>query len=133
MDSGTEDRKEKTQKSGPDDTLLMDTEPGGENTIYEGQQTRVAVMPSNRGQFGKCHQTVSKDSWYLGLAKPYSGRKSYFASTRETSDREEMLAEVTRFDEAISHGFGGETSGVLGKANQVEPLRKNDQSEIGGR
>ncbi|CAD6505022.1 BgTH12-00521 [Blumeria graminis f. sp. triticale] len=70
MDSITEDRKEETQKSGPEDTLLMDTEPGGENTIYEGQQTRAAVMPSNHGQFGKCHQTISKDSWYLGLAKP---------------------------------------------------------------
>jgi len=81
---------------------LMDTEPGGENTQYESINTLTKPHAKEEGQF--------KDS---------SSTEASRQAQQEKSAKGEKTAENTRYGEAISeHGFGGETTGNSGDAQQ---------------
>ncbi|KAG4418026.1 hypothetical protein IFR04_008846 [Cadophora malorum] len=84
-------------------TKLMDTEPGGENTQYESQDTFTKSPKKSTGQFGATEPTEDNEA------------DVHRASQKAT--RGEKTAENIRFGEAISeHGFGGETLGNTGSA-----------------
>ncbi|KAG4435364.1 hypothetical protein IFR05_009150 [Cadophora sp. M221] len=83
-------------------TKLMDTEPGGENTQYESQDTFIKNPMKSTGQFGE--EDTEADV-------PRSAQKQ---------ERGDKTAENVRYGEAISeHGFGGETVGNSGKADDA--------------
>ncbi|KAH6683075.1 hypothetical protein B0J14DRAFT_137925 [Halenospora varia] len=84
-------------------TQMIDTEPGGEQTQYEGTQTFVKRHAKSSGQFDD-NETKTEAVDQL---------------RKEKQERGEKTAENIRYGEAISeHGMGGETIGNSGKANQ---------------
>ncbi|CZS98466.1 hypothetical protein WAI453_005788 [Rhynchosporium graminicola] len=87
-------------------TKLMDTEPGGENTQYESQDTFVRDPKKSTGQLGTTNQHEdTEDDVHRASAK---------------AERGEKTAENIRYGEAISeHGFGGETVGNSGSADNA--------------
>ncbi|KAL2073517.1 hypothetical protein VTL71DRAFT_10843 [Oculimacula yallundae] len=99
-------------------TKLMDTEPGGENTQYESQDTFVREPKKSTGQLGANddHEDAESDV--------------HRASTKAA--RGEKTAENIRYGEAISeHGFGGETVGNSGSADNAGKgsLHKKSRTE----
>ncbi|MCJ1414278.1 hypothetical protein MMC32_000604 [Xylographa parallela] len=83
---------------------MMDTEPGGENTQYESINTQQKPHSKQGGQMGEPETSVD--------AVPS-------VQQQEKAERGEKTAENIRYGEAISeHGFGGETTGNSGQANQ---------------
>ncbi|KAF8852669.1 hypothetical protein BDZ45DRAFT_658860 [Acephala macrosclerotiorum] len=97
-------------------TKLMDTERGGEQTQYEGVN-----------EFGKSHAKESgqfDDSTVNEAAQHLSSEKQ---------ERGEKTAENIRYGEAISeHGFGVETTGNSGKANQDSGFGEIEDQSIEG-
>ncbi|MCJ1472075.1 hypothetical protein MMC13_000721 [Lambiella insularis] len=83
---------------------MMDTAPGGENTQYESIDTQQKPHAKQGGQMGE----------------PQSSEDSVSeVQQQEKSKRGKKTAENARYGEAISeHGFGGETTGNSGEANQ---------------
>ncbi|KAH7407417.1 hypothetical protein BKA64DRAFT_721232 [Cadophora sp. MPI-SDFR-AT-0126] len=89
-------------------TKLMDTEPGGENTQYESQDTFTKSPKKSTGQ--------------LGATAPTEDNEADVHRASQKSARGEKTAENIRFGEAISeHGFGGETLGNTGEAKSSLP------------
>ncbi|CAG8971880.1 hypothetical protein HYALB_00007795 [Hymenoscyphus albidus] len=86
-------------------TKMMDTEPGGEQTQYEGQQTtKLPGHIKHTGQFNTTHRTTEKDDAFETLKK----------------QRGEKTAESIRFGQAISQqGFGGKIVGNLESAEKA--------------
>jgi len=83
---------------------LMDTEPGGESTQYESINTSNTPHAKQGGQMGEPQTEVDSKS---------------SEQQQEKNERGEKTAENIRYGEAISeHGFGGETTGNSGQANQ---------------
>jgi len=82
----------------------METEPGGEQSQYESIKTFTephAKQPSTFGDGGKPAGHVDNQK------------------QDEKRERGEKTADNIRYGESISeHGFGGETTGVSGEANQ---------------
>ncbi|MCJ1320801.1 hypothetical protein MMC15_006142 [Xylographa vitiligo] len=78
---------------------MMDTEPGGENTQYESIDTQQ-----------KPHSKEETETSVDAVPSVQQQKKA---------ERGEKTAENIRYGEAISeHGFGGETIGNSGQANQ---------------
>ncbi|KAH6722027.1 hypothetical protein BKA61DRAFT_538811, partial [Leptodontidium sp. MPI-SDFR-AT-0119] len=87
-------------------TKLMDTEPGGENTQYESEDTFVKHPKKSTGQFG--------------ATQPEEDTEADVHRAAQKQERGEKTAENVRYGEAISeHGFGGETVGNSGKADDA--------------
>ncbi|MCJ1259397.1 hypothetical protein MMC24_007234 [Lignoscripta atroalba] len=83
---------------------LMDTEAGGEGNQYESIQTVTKPHSKQGGQMGV--EETQPDS------VPSEKHQA-------KAERGEKTAENVRYGEAISeHGFGGETTGNSGSANQ---------------
>ncbi|KAK2627544.1 hypothetical protein QTJ16_003510 [Diplocarpon rosae] len=98
-------------------TKLMDTEPGGENTQYESQNTFTQPPKKSTGQFG----TDSNET-----------TEAEVQQATEKRERGEKTAEKIRYGEAISeHGFGGETVGNSGEAGAGEAPLEQSRREQG--
>ncbi|KAE9375739.1 hypothetical protein N431DRAFT_437245 [Stipitochalara longipes BDJ] len=83
-------------------TGMMDTEPGGENTQYESANTFTKPHAKSQGQFSDPNPNEAKQQL-----------------EQQKRERGEQTAENIRYGETISeHGFGGETVGNSGEANQ---------------
>ncbi|MCJ1251003.1 hypothetical protein MMC30_008234 [Trapelia coarctata] len=83
---------------------MMDTAPGGENTQYESTNTFQKPHNKDGGQMGEQETKTDSTSSEQQQAKSEKGANT---------------AENIRYGEAISeHGFGGETTGNSGEANQ---------------
>ncbi|KAK0100888.1 hypothetical protein ONS95_007332 [Cadophora gregata] len=101
-------------------TKLMDTEPGGENTQYESQDTFTKSPKKSTGQFGATAETEDNEA------------DVHRASQKAA--RGEKTAENVRFGEAISeHGFGGETVGNTGRANNSSGMSTGGKEGASGR
>ncbi|KAH7356977.1 hypothetical protein BKA65DRAFT_495894 [Rhexocercosporidium sp. MPI-PUGE-AT-0058] len=97
-------------------TKLMDTEPGGENTQYESQDTFVRPPKKSTGQFG--------------ATQPSEDTEADVHRAAQQQERGEKTAENVRYGEAISeHGLGGETVGNSGKADDVSAGNGGTSSE----
>ncbi|OWP02385.1 hypothetical protein B2J93_3173 [Marssonina coronariae] len=98
-------------------TKLMDTEPGGENTQYESQNTFTRPPKKSTGQLG---------------ADPNEKTEADVQQAKEKRERGEKTAENIRYGEAISeHGFGGETVGNSGEAGAGEAILGQSRREQG--
>jgi len=94
-------------------TKLMDTEPGGEQTQYEGINTFTQSHSKSSGEFSDSPETTEADR----------------QASSDKSERGDKTAENMRYGEAISeHGFGGETTNDNGKATQGGFGEIEDQS-----
>lgn len=83
---------------------LMETEAGGESTQYESIHTVTKPHSKEGGQMGEKETQPDAVPSETGQQKGERGQKT---------------AENMRYGEAISeHGFGGETTGNSGVANQ---------------
>ncbi|MCJ1381772.1 hypothetical protein MMC17_004883 [Xylographa soralifera] len=90
---------------------MMDTEPGGENTQYESIDTQQKPHSKEGGQMGGMSYTTRKAETSVDAVPS--------VQQQEKAERGEKTAENIRYGEAISeHGFGGETTGKSGQANQ---------------
>ncbi|MCJ1241512.1 hypothetical protein MMC14_009517 [Varicellaria rhodocarpa] len=83
---------------------MMDTEAGGESTQYESIKTVTKPHSKAGGQMGS--EETQPDVVDSQLSQ-------------EKNERGEKTAENIRYGESLSeHGFGGETTGKSGSANQ---------------
>jgi len=87
---------------------MMDTEPGGESTQYESIDTDNKPHAKQGGQMGEPQTEVDSTS-----------SEQQQQQQQQKSERGEKTAENIRYGESISeHGFGGQTTGNSGQANQ---------------
>jgi len=93
-------------------TKLMDTEAGGEQTQYEAVHEFTKPPLKEQGQYED--SSVNEATTQAGKDKAARGEKT---------------AENVRYGEAISeHGFGGETIGNTGEAQQGGYGRTDEQT-----
>ncbi|MCJ1372897.1 hypothetical protein MMC20_004123 [Loxospora ochrophaea] len=91
---------------------LMDTQAGGESTQYESIQTVTKPHAKDGGQLGDAQTEADM---------------SDTAKQQDMSKKGEKMAENIRYGESISeHGFGGETQGNDGVANQGDGFGATD-------
>jgi len=94
---------------------LMDTEPGGEQTQYEGEHTHVQPHKKSGGQLGTPSTTVDPSKTDEAIA--------------QSQKKGEQTASNIRYGQGISEGgVGGHTTGQSGEARKEGYGRVEDQT-----